>query len=106
MGPTERQVAEAELVELMREIFDAADGAYGVPRMTTELRRAGLVVNNKRVHRLMRKQGMAGRCYRRACRTTFPGPDGGPDPRPDRPALRGRRPGPRVGTGHHLHPHR
>jgi hypothetical protein len=25
-GPTERQLAEAELVALMREIFDAADG--------------------------------------------------------------------------------
>ena len=32
-GPTEREVAEAELVELMREIFDASDGNYGVPRM-------------------------------------------------------------------------
>ena len=42
-GPTERQVAEAELVELMREIFDASDGNYGVPRMYEELRRAGLV---------------------------------------------------------------
>jgi putative transposase len=75
-GPTERQVAEAELVELMREIFDAADGNYGVPRMHRELRRAGLTVNVKRVRRLMRLHGMAGRCRRRACRTTFPGPDG------------------------------
>jgi putative transposase len=75
-GPTERQVAEAELVALMREIFDAADGNYGVPRMHTELRRAGLVVNRKKVHRLMRKHGMAGRFRRRKCRTTFPGPDG------------------------------
>jgi putative transposase len=75
-GPTERQAAEAELVALMREIFDAADGNYGVPRMHTELRRAGLVVNKKRVHRLMRRHGMAGRCRRRRCRTTFPGPDG------------------------------
>ena len=76
VGPTERQVAEAELVELMRAIFDAADGNYGVPRMHRELRRAGLVVNKKRVHRLMRRHGMAGRHHRRRCRTTFPGPDG------------------------------
>lgn len=75
-GPTERQVAEAELVALMREIFDAADGNYGVPRMFTELRRAGVVVNKKKVHRLMRKHGMAGRFRRRKCRTTFPGADG------------------------------
>ena len=75
-GPTERQVAEAELVELMREIFDASDGNYGVPRMHVELRRAGLTVNEKRVRRLMRSHGMAGRCRRRRCQTTFPGPDG------------------------------
>ena len=28
--PTPREVSEAELVELMREIFDASDGTYGV----------------------------------------------------------------------------
>jgi transposase InsO family protein len=75
-GPTERQLAEAELVELMREIFDAADGNYGVPRMFKELRNAGVAVNKKRVHRLMRRHGMAGRFRRRTVRTTFPGPDG------------------------------
>ena len=75
-GPTERQVAEAELVELMRDIFDASDGNYGVPRMYDELRRAGVTVNEKRVRRLMRLHGMAGRCRRRRCQTTFPGPDG------------------------------
>src|ERR687891_1809873 len=75
-GPTERQRAEAELVELMRAIFEAADGNYGVPRMFKELRRSGLTVNKKRVHRLMRRHGMAGRHHRRRCRTTFPGPDG------------------------------
>jgi putative transposase len=75
-GPTERQVAEAELVALMREIFDASDGNYGVPRMHDELRRAGLKINEKRVRRLMRLHQMAGRCRRRRCRTTFPGPDG------------------------------
>ena len=75
-GPTERQQAEAELVELMRAIFDAADGNYGVPRMHRELRRAGLVINKKKVHRLMRRHGLAGRFRRRKCRTTFPGADG------------------------------
>lgn len=74
-GPTERQVAEAELVELMRSIYQAADSNYGVPRMHRELRRAGLVINRKRVHRLMRLHGMAGRHHRRRCTTTVPGPD-------------------------------
>jgi transposase InsO family protein len=75
-GPTARQVAETELVALMRDLFDAADGNYGVPRMFTALRHAGLVVNRKRVARLMSRHGMAGRCRRRTCRTTFPGADG------------------------------
>ena len=75
-GPTERQLAEAELVDLMRALFDAADGNYGVPRLYKALRHAGLVVNRKRVARLMRLHGMAGRFRRRAIRTTFPGPDG------------------------------
>ena len=75
-GPTERQLAEAELVALMRELFDEADGNYGVPRIYKALRRAGLVVNRKRVTRLMRLHGMAGRHRRRTCRTTFPGADG------------------------------
>ncbi len=75
-GPTERQLAEAELVALIRELFDEADGNYGVPRMYKALRHAGLVVNRKKVRRLMRRHGMAGRCRRRTCRTTFPGADG------------------------------
>jgi integrase len=44
--------------------------------MHDELRRGGLKVNEKRVRRLMRLHGMAGRCRRRRCLTTFPGPDG------------------------------
>jgi putative transposase len=63
-------------VELMRELFEESDGNYGVPRMYKELRRAGLSVNGKKVRRLMRLHGMAGRCRRRTCRRTFPGPDG------------------------------
>jgi transposase InsO family protein len=75
-GPTERQLAEADLVALMRQLFEQADGNYGVPRMYKALRKTGLVVNRKRVARLMRRHGMAGRHRRRTCRTTFPGPDG------------------------------
>ena len=74
--PTEREIAEAELVALIREIFDATEGNYGVPRMHRELRDGGIVVNIKRVRRLMRLHGMAGRCIRRRVRTTIAGPDG------------------------------
>jgi transposase InsO family protein len=75
-GPTVRQVADAELVELMREVYALSDGNYGVPRMHRELRRAGLVVNRKKVRRLMRRHGLAGRHRARVARTTIAGPDG------------------------------
>lgn len=72
-GPTEKQLGEAALVSLMRDIFDASDGNYGVPRVYKALRKAGLKVNHKRVERLMRRHGMAGRHHRRSPRTTIPG---------------------------------
>ena len=84
--PTEREIDEAALVELMVEIWKASDGAYGVPRMHQALRQAGLTVNRKRVRRLMRRHGMAGRFISKRCRTTFPGD--APYPIPD---LVGRR---------------
>ncbi|MGE4163942.1 MAG: IS3 family transposase [Vicinamibacterales bacterium] len=79
-GPTERQLADAQLVELIREIFAATDGNYGVPRIHRELRDRGITVNIKRVRRLMRRQGLAGRAVRRRVRTTIGGPDGHPVP--------------------------
>ena len=74
--PTERELADDVLVGLIREIFDATEGNYGVPRMHRELRDNGVVVNVKRVRRLMRLHGMAGRYIRRRVRTTIAGPDG------------------------------
>ncbi len=74
-GPTRRQLEEADLVQLMRDIYDASDGNYGVPRMYKALRKTGLEVNRKRVERLMRRHGMAGRFRRRTPRTTVPGLD-------------------------------
>jgi putative transposase len=73
-GPTERQMADDALIDLMREIHAASDGNYGVPRMYKELRRAGMVINEKKVRRLMRRAGLIGRHHRHKCRTTFPGP--------------------------------
>ncbi len=74
--PTAAKAAEAELVALMRKIHARSDGAFGVPRMLIALRKAGHAINIKRVARLMRCHGMAGRFAARRCRTTFPGPDG------------------------------
>jgi len=51
-------------------------GRYGVPLMWQALRDRSLVVNRKRVVRLMRRHGMAGRHIRRRVRTTTAGEDG------------------------------
>jgi putative transposase len=51
-GPTARQIADDALVELMRQIHAGSDGNYGVPRMWKELRRAGMVINEKKVRRV------------------------------------------------------
>jgi putative transposase len=75
-GPTQRQLDDAELVALIREIFDASDGAYGVPRVYRALRENNIIVNHKKVHRLMRINGMAGRFARRRIQTTHSGPEG------------------------------
>jgi hypothetical protein len=41
----------------------ASDGTYGAPRITAELREAGLPVNRKRVARVMRRIGVQGYGY-------------------------------------------
>ena len=75
-GPSKRQIADTRLMELMREIFDTANENFGVPRMHRALREGGLTVNKKRVHRLMRANGMVGRFARRRVQTTIGRPDG------------------------------
>lgn len=62
-----RQRAEAELVAEIRVLHAASRGAYGAPRIHAALRRAGRVINEKKVERLMREHCITGitRCRRR-----------------------------------------
>lgn len=85
-GPTAAELAEAELVEVMREIFATFDGTDGEPRMTIELANRGRVVNHKRVRRLMRLHGIVGVHKPAKVRTTVPA-EANPPLRP-RPKLR------------------
>jgi putative transposase len=48
----------------------AAHPTYGYRRITAILHRAGQVVNNKRVRRLMGEMGLVGKCPKKRCRTT------------------------------------
>ncbi|MFE2839440.1 IS3 family transposase [Streptomyces mirabilis] len=67
-----RQFEEDALVEEIREIHAEHRGNYGVLRVHAELRGFGHSVNRKRVARLMRKHGIAGRHLRKKKRTTIP----------------------------------
>lgn len=79
-GPTESELAEARLVETMREIHAESDGTYGEPRMTAELRARGWDVNHKRVERLMRTHGIVGVHKPPKVRTTIAAEDAPPLP--------------------------
>jgi transposase InsO family protein len=71
----ERARADQELAEQIRVIHADSDDTYGSPRVTAELREAGLEVNHKRVERVMREHGIVGVHLRKPVRTTVPDPD-------------------------------
>ncbi len=71
----ERARADQELAEQIRVIHADSDSTYGSPRVTAELRDAGLEVNRKRVERVMREHGIVGVHLRKPVRTTVPDPD-------------------------------
>jgi len=79
-GPTPAQRAETELVEQIRLVHKESRGRYGQPRVTAQLARDGVVVNHKRVERLMAREGIQGRCGRRRVRTTVADPEALPAP--------------------------
>ncbi|SCF50483.1 Integrase core domain-containing protein, partial [Micromonospora carbonacea] len=69
-----RQAADVALVGRIRAVHAEHDGTYGAPRVTAELRDAGLAINRKRVARVMRRFGVQGLRLRRRTRTTVPDP--------------------------------
>ncbi|WP_086750856.1 MULTISPECIES: IS3 family transposase [Streptomyces] len=62
---TVRERAEEVLVGEIRVLHAGSRGAYGVPRIHAALRRAGRVVNSKKIERLMRKHRIVGITRRR-----------------------------------------
>jgi transposase InsO family protein len=75
-----REQADQALAKQIRVVHAEADGAYGSPRVTAELREAGMVVNEKKVARVMRKFAIAGIRLRKKVRTTVPEPSNVPVP--------------------------
>ena len=76
----EKARADARLARRIRKIHTESDGTYGVPRITAELREAGIAVNHKRVARVMRRIGLEGVHRRQKVRTTIPEPSATPVP--------------------------
>jgi hypothetical protein len=71
-----RKEADAALFEQIVRVWKASGEAYGSPRVTVDLRREGMVVNEKRVARLMSEGGIEGRSWKpKRPVTTVPDPD-------------------------------
>lgn len=75
-----RARSDARLARRIREIHRESDSTYGIPRITAELKDAGIDVNHKRVARVMRRIGLQGVHLRKKVRTTVPEPSAPPVP--------------------------
>jgi hypothetical protein len=69
--PSARARTDAVLVDRIRDVHAVSHCTYGAPRVHAELRATGTRVGKKRVARLMRTAGLAGRCPKRFRRTTI-----------------------------------
>jgi transposase InsO family protein len=72
--PSARVRQDAELTEQIVAIHDESNGTYGTPRLHAELRHRGRGHSRKRVARLLRAAGRAGRAPKRWRTTTVPDP--------------------------------
>jgi len=73
-GPSRRERADTELTGQIREVHEESKGRYGAPRVHAELARRGRRHSRKRVARLMRAAGIAGKTPRRWRKTTIADP--------------------------------
>ena len=73
--PSDRELADAWLIEQIRRIHAASGGRYGSPRVHAMLAREGIFVGRKRVERLMALAGLQGahRRRRKGCTIRVPG---------------------------------
>jgi hypothetical protein len=69
-----RDAADAALAVRIRAVRAAHDGTYGAPRITAELHDNGVLVNHKKVARVMRRYRIQGLRLRRRVQTTIADP--------------------------------
>jgi putative transposase len=70
-APSDRELADAWLVERIREIHAESRETYGARRVHRALRYRDVRVGRKRVERLMRREGISGLVPKRYRRTTI-----------------------------------
>lgn len=79
--PSEQELQDGILIEIMKDIHQANYGVYGVRKVWRAMRRAGWDIGRDRVNRLMTKAGLSGVRRGRTPFTTVPTQK--PDHRPD-----------------------
>lgn len=77
--PSAREIADVELLEVIRDIYRRSRCTYGVPRVYGQLRRSGRRVARSRVARLMRADGLVGAHASKKWRRGRPDAGGLPD---------------------------
>lgn len=70
--PSQRDLDDAVIIDALLATVGTPEGMYGRRKMVAYLRRRGLHVSARQVHRLMRELGMNGRVRGRGVRTTIP----------------------------------
>ena len=69
-GKSNRELENEKILTMIKEIFTENKERYGSPRITEELRHRGISCNKKRIARLMRKEGISAKIFRKYRITT------------------------------------
>ena len=73
--PSEHKRRDAELVKLIKDIFEESRETYGSPRVYRDMKENGIRCSRKRVARIMREKGLKARKKRKFKATTDSGHD-------------------------------
>jgi putative transposase len=73
--PSSKELEDAELTERITAIHAESRRTYGSPRVHRALRKQGVACGKRRVRRLMRLAGLEGRCLKRWRKTTVADPE-------------------------------
>jgi putative transposase len=70
--PSARRQRDPVLQAALRKLHADGRGVYGSPRLTVAARTAGIAIGRHAIARLMRLEGLVGRCWSRRPRATSP----------------------------------